>query len=932
MRGEGTPSLHFRLLLICVCFTFLEGAAQDDASVMKKMAESLSPTPSGWTGSDPCKWTGVNCDSDRVVAINLASKSLAGSLPSDFNQLSSLKTVSLQNNLLSGALPNFANLANLQEVYLDDNKFTSIPVDFFSGLTSLITITLSGNPFSPWTISEDLAQSTGLSTFYASNASITGAIPEFFGTLASLQSLRLSYNNLTGSLPRSFAGSSIKNLWLNNQASSDKLSGPIEVLGSMAQLSQVWLQTNAFSGPIPDLSKCVSLFDLQLRDNRLTGVLPPSIYNLPNLANVSLGNNLLQGPFPSFSSGVLVDYNKATTTNNWCNTKPGPCDPRVTVLLAVEEGFGYPDNLAGTWTGNNPCNGWSFVACDSQGNVTVITLGKQNLVGVISPAIANLTSLRTLVLSNNNLTGSVPDALTGLSKLQTFDASNNNLTGKIPAFSNTVKVNLSGNPFIGTDTPSGGGSSGSGGSSSSPNSGSGAVKSPSSFPVQYIVLLAVLVFAIIIGVSVLLWYFLKKRAKKRGTSLSSLNGLEMGKFKGTSPSANDGLMNKMQSNCSSGRSDFQVFEAGSMVVSIQVLRQVTNNFSEENIIGRGGFGVVYKGVLDDGTPIAVKRMESAVVSSKGMSEFQAEIAVLTKVKHRHLVGLMGYCSDGNEKLLVYEYMPQGTLGQHLFDWKDNGHNPLNWKQRLTIALDVARGIEYLHSLAHKSFIHRDLKPSNVLLGDDMRAKVSDFGLVKLAPEGKYSVETRLAGTFGYLAPEYAATGRVTTKVDVYSFGVVLMELITARKVLDESLPEERAHLVPWFRRILINKDNIRKVVDAVLDPDEETFSSILKVAELAGHCTAREPYQRPDMGHTVNILSPLVEQWRPMSQDEDDYLPMSLPHLLEHWQANDGTSMTGTSSMGGSLYGHIRGSGNTETSLPTKPAGFADSLGSSDCR
>ena len=192
-----------------------------------------------------------------------------------------------------------------------------------------------------------------------------------------------------------------------------------------------------------------------------------------------------------------------------------------------------------------------------------------------------------------------------------------------------------------------------------------------------------------------------------------------------------------------------------MAFTIQGLRSVTNNFSEQNILGRGGFGVVYRGELEDGTQVAVKRMEAAVVSSKGLNEFQSEIAVLTKVKHRHLVGLLGYCAEGMERLLVYEYMPQGTLAQHLFEYKEMNEKPLTWKMRLAIALDVARGLEYLHNLAHRSFIHRDLKPSNILLTDDFRAKVSDFGLVKLAPEGKYSVETRLAGTFGYLAPEYA---------------------------------------------------------------------------------------------------------------------------------------------------------------------------------
>ncbi|XP_028105850.1 receptor-like kinase TMK3 [Camellia sinensis] len=177
---------------------------------------------------------------------------------------------------------------------------------------------------------------------------------------------------------------------------------------------------------------------------------------------------------------------------------------------------------------------------------------------------------------------------------------------------------------------------------------------------------------------------------------------------------------------------------------------------EENILGRGGFGKVYKGEFNDGTKIAVKRMESGVVSDKGLDEFNSEIAVLTKVRHRHFVSLLGYCLDGNERLLVYEYMPQGTLSRHLFHWNEEGLKPLEWLKRLTLGLDVARGVEYLHALAHQSFVHRDLKPTNILLGDDMRAKVADFGLVRLAPDGNVLVETKLAGTFGYLAPEYAS--------------------------------------------------------------------------------------------------------------------------------------------------------------------------------
>lgn len=593
-----------------------------------------------------------------------------------------------------------------------------------------------------------------------------GSIPEFFGTLPNLGSLRLSYNKLTGGLPQSFAESAIQFLWLNNQVSTTKLTGPIDVLGGMTQLHQVWLHNNAFSGGVPDLSKCESLFDLQLRGNRLGGALPPSIFSLPNLVNVTLGNNLLQGPLPSFGPKVLVD-DKATERNNFCSMKPGPCDPRVTVMLEIEGGFGSPENLAESWIGNDPCSGWSSVSCDAQGKVTGLTLGSRHLVGRISPAITNLTSLRTLILSNNNLTGPVPEGLTSLPQLQTVDLSNNNLTGKVPEFHEGVKVTLSGNPFLGKDLDGGFGS---------------LFGYSSSFPVKYIVVIVVLAVFVIMGLSMLFRYYMRKKAQ-------DLNGPEIVKFKATGKNAKNGKSsNDLQSQTSSVTGDFQAFEAGNMLISIQVLRQATNNFSDDNVLGRGGFGVVYKGVLEDGMHVAVKRMEAAVVSSKGMDEYQAEIAVLSKVKHRHLVGLMGYCTDGHEKLLVYEYMSQGTLGEHLFDWKENGLNALSWKQRIAIALDVARGIEYLHTLAHKSFIHRDLKPSNILLDDHMRAKVSDFGLVKNAPDGgKYSVETKLAGTFGYLAPEYA--GKYSS--DLYYLHFLLShlcsQLVITKMILVDSV-------------------------------------------------------------------------------------------------------------------------------------------------
>ncbi|KAM0064965.1 putative protein kinase RLK-Pelle-LRR-IX family [Helianthus debilis subsp. tardiflorus] len=698
-----------------------------------------------------------------------------------------------------------------------------------------------------------------------------GGIPDIFDKFPNLQNLRLSYNNITGALPVSLGGSQIRNLWLNNQKQG--LSGTLDVLSSMTQLEQVWLQANAFTGEIPDLSDCTGLFDLQLRDNQLTGLVPDSVMSLSKLVNVTLKNNRLQGPLPVFGSGVVAELG-SSSTNSFCLTTPGPCDPQVMVLLEVAGAIGYPLSLAQSWEGNDACQKWSFISCDSSGkNVTSVNFGKQKFSGTISPAFANLTSLRSLSLNDNNLVGSIPEVLTSLPNLQLLDVSNNNLSGKIPVF---PERDVSGGP-PGSEP----GSGDTGGNSS------GSTKGVSGGLISGIVI-GVLVFVVII-LFVCYKCYLKKKNQKPKTVQDPEKGKEAVKA------------SELQSQSSGDQTEMSVFEGGSIVISIQVLRETTNNFSEENVLGRGGFGVVYKGILQNGTKIAVKRMDSGVMGTKGLKEFQAEIAVLTKVRHRHLVALLGYCMNGNERLLVYEYMPQGTLSQHLFEWREHKTNPLSWKQRVSIALDVGRGVEYLHSLAQQSFIHRDLKSSNILLGDDMRAKVADFGLVKSTPDGKHSMETRVAGTFGYLAPEYAATGRVTTKVDVYAFGVVLMELITGRKALDETLTDAKKSS----------------------DTDEEgTLESICKVAELAGHCTAREPYQRPDMGHAVNVLGPLVEQWKPSQPDEDDGYGighrMSVPQLLQQLQADEGTSRMFDDSFD-----------QTQSSIISKPPGLADTFGTS---
>ncbi|KAJ8530116.1 hypothetical protein K7X08_036951 [Anisodus acutangulus] len=940
------PHMGFVCFLIFLSYVTCVNSQSSatDAEVMQELKKAINPPSSlSWVDPNPCKWDKVRCTKDgRVTRIQIGNQGLKGSLPPNLNNLTELQVFEVQRNGLTGPIPSFVGLNSLESILLSDNMFTSIPNNFFDGMTSLQTVYLDNNPFSPWSVPDSLKSASSLQLFSAMSTNVTGKIPDLFGgdTFPSLATLHLSFNKLEGPLPLSFSGSSIQSLWLNGRARQSRLNGSIDVVQNMTQLTELWLQDNEFTGPLPDFSGLTQLQQLSLRDNSFTGPVPDSLVNLPSLKVVNLTNNLLQGPMPKFQSSVLVDV--LPDTNSFCLSTGVPCDSRVNTLLAVAKDVGYPRGFAEKWKGNDPCS-WTGITCDG-GNITVLNFPKMGLTGTISPSYSSITSLQKLILANNFLTGTIPNELASLPNLRELDVSNNQLYGKIPPFKSNVLVKTEGNVNIGKDnppppapgTPSGSTPSSPDGDGGGRTHGNGGKKSSTGVVVGSVIggICGAVVAA---GLFMFCLYRTKRKRSGRVQSPHTVvihpqhSGSDQDAVKITvAGSSVNGGTTETYSCGSSAPGDLHIVEAGNMVISIQVLRNVTNNFSQENILGRGGFGTVYKGELHDGTKIAVKRMESGVMSEKGLDEFKSEIAVLTKVRHRHLVALLGYCLDGNERLLVYEYMPQGTVSRYLFNWKEEGLKPLEWTRRLTIALDVARGVEYLHGLAQQSFIHRDLKPSNILLGDDMRAKVADFGLVRLAPDGKHSLVTRLAGTFGYLAPEYAVTGRVTTKIDVFSFGVILMELITGRKALDESQPEESMHLVPWFRRMHINKETFRKAIDTTIDLDEETLASISTVAELAGHCCAREPHQRPDMGHAVNVLSSLAELWKPAEVDEDeiygiDY-DMTLPQAVKKWQALEGMSgIDGSSS-------YIGSSENTQTSIPTRPSGFADSFTSVDGR
>ncbi|KAB2074665.1 hypothetical protein ERO13_A07G153700v2 [Gossypium hirsutum] len=280
------------------------------------------------------------------------------------------------------------------------------------------------------------------------------------------------------------------------------------------------------------------------------------------------------------------------------------------------------------------------------------------------------------------------------------------------------------------------------------------------------------------------------------------------------------------------------------------LEKATDKFSSKRILGEGGFGRVYGGVMEDGSEVAVKLLTRD--SQNRDREFIAEVEMLSRLHHRNLVKLVGICIEGRIRCLVYELVPNGSVESHLHG-VDKDERPLDWDARLKIALGAARGLAYLHEDSNPRVIHRDFKASNVLLENDFTPKVSDFGLAREATEGSQHISTRVMGTFGYVAPEYAMTGHLLVKSDVYSFGVVLLELLTGRKPVDMSQPQGQENLVTWTRPLLTSREGVEQLVDPSLAGTYD-FDDMAKVASIASMCVHPEVTQRPFMGEVVQAL------------------------------------------------------------------------------
>ncbi|CAK9869266.1 unnamed protein product [Sphagnum jensenii] len=509
------------------------------------------------------------------------------------------------------------------------------------------------------------------------------------------------------------------------------------------------------------------------------------------------------------------------------------------------------------WTGD-PCvpvpHPW--VTCSTDMNsvlsITAVNLSGYNLTGPISPSFGNLLSLTSLALDYNDLNGSLP-LLRRLANLQYLFLQNNLLSGTIPNWlvdlPHLSELFVWNNNFSSPIPPS----------LLSKNSswnftylpGNPFLQGPSSMSNTKSTNIAIIIGPLLGGILALviiicLIFFIKHKSHIK-TKERALAGGHLQMMKAT--------------------------RAGTNLYSLAAIATVTNNFKIQ--IGKGGFGPVYYGTLEDGQEVAIKVLD--VKSSQGPSEFFNEVDVLSRVNHRNLVLLIGYCLEDDQQMLIYEYMHKGSLYDHLYgDLSTSTNEQLDWTTRLHIALNASQGLEYLHSGCNPIIIHRDVKTRNILLPSDMKnAKVADFGLSKLIyGENITHVTTNVKGTAGYLDPEYFTSECLSVKSDVYSFGVVLLEIISGRKAIDTMLLNQEAwNLCDWVR-FNLQEGNINEILDPIVKSSNPNLDAIWKVAEIAIQCVEPKAIHRP-------IMTKVVEQLRvAITIQEGNALPYDYSHSM----------------------------------------------------
>ncbi|KAL6602915.1 hypothetical protein ACP70R_043276 [Stipagrostis hirtigluma subsp. patula] len=789
-----------------------------------------------------------------LLALRLNQNKLDGSIPNSLGSVPTLEIVNLNVNNLSGTVPlSLLNMSSLRYLAMANNSLIgTLPSDIGYMLPNIHGLILSANKFEG-PIPASLVNAYNLRWLYLANNSLTGFIP-FFGTLPKLEELDLAYNmleagnwsflsslsncsrltslmldgnNLQGNLPSSIGNlsSSIETLYL----SENNISGPIpQEIGNLKNLNELYMDSNIFTGNIPPtIGNLRNLVRLALDHNKLSGQIPGTIGNLVQLNDLTLDSNNLSGMIPA----SIGHCNKLRVLNLAKNSLHGSIPSNIFKISTLSEELnlshnylsgeipkeiGSLINLKKLSISNNMLSGSIPSTLGQCVVLEYLEMQSNYFVGEIPQSFAKLVSIKKLDISQNNMSGKIPEFFASFNNLNQLNLSFNNFDGAIPnhgIFGNSSAVSIEGNNHLCTSVPTG---------SMSVCSAFIDRKGNHKFLVQVLKIVIPIVAVVLITSSALAKILRRKRMQ--------------------------------------AKPHMQQFNEHMKKITYKDIVKATDRFSPTNLIGTGSFGMVYKGNLDLlEEEVAIKIFKLGTYGAH--RTFVSECEALRNVRHRNLVKIITVCSsvdcNGSEfKALVFQYMPNGSLEMWLHP-KNRAHGKgkiLTFSQRISIALDVASALDYLHNQCASPLIHCDLKPGNILLDLDMAAYVSDFGLARFlcTRNGNRDCSESLAclkGSIGYIPPEYGMSEAISTKGDVYSFGVLLLEIITGRSPTDEKF-SDGTNLHDFVDKAFPKK--IHEVIDPVMLQDEIDATEVLQncvipLVRIGLSCSMASPKERPGM-------------------------------------------------------------------------------------
>uniref|UniRef100_A0ACD5TRE6 Uncharacterized protein n=1 Tax=Avena sativa TaxID=4498 RepID=A0ACD5TRE6_AVESA len=755
-----------------------------------------------------------------LIGLTLAYNGLSGEVPPNLcTSLPNLQNLLLDGNFFLGHIPSsFSNASNLNTIDLSGNNFTGLVPTTIGKLTKLSWLNLENNQLEAhsrddWEFLDSLSNCTELKMLAMSINRLSGHVPSSLGNLSNqLQELYLAENQLTGDFPSGIANP--RNLFSITLGENHFTGLVPEWIGTLKKLQEISLFTNFFTGAIPSsLSNLSQLGMLDLYSNQFTSHIPPSFGNFQMLQELDISKNNLHGRIPMeifrIPTMLLIDLS-FNNLDGQLPTNIGNAKQLKYLALSSNKLYGdIPNNLG-------DCESLEDIGLDS--NI---------FSGSIPSSLGNIANLEVLNLSTNNLTGSIPTSLGNLQFLEKLDLSLNHLHGKVPTkgiFKNTTAVRIDGNTGL------------CGGALELHLLACDVFPSNSTRHKESLVLKVVIPIASMasLAMAIVVLFLWRGKNKRKSMPLPS-------------------------------------FDRKLPKVSYNDLARATQGFSSSNFIGRGGYGSVYQGKLVGNTnEVAIKVFN---LETRGAQKsFIAECNALRNVRHRNLVPIVTACSsivsNGNDfKALVYELMPRGDLDKLLYSSRDHAStsdlNRITMAQRMSIMVDVADAMEYIHHNNQGTMVHCDLKPSNILLDDNMTAHVGDFGLARFKVDStmpslgnsNYS-SVALKATIGYAAPEYARGGEVSTAADVYSFGVVLLEIFLRRRPTDDMF-KDGLSIVKFTENNF--PDRVLEITDAQLlqelelcketptDLKENGVRYLLSMLNIGLQCTKQSPGERINM-------------------------------------------------------------------------------------